>query len=407
MTVYRPLGRKRYRFDFHANGRRYLGNTGQLRLKDARAWEYQYRVKLARAAGDLPLEAAETPRFSDWAQVYLAHLRRLHRKPAYIAQVERLLRIVLGFWGAAPRKPLEGGVYHDLRLGDPIVTPSWITDFDTWLATRGSQKAATRTNCLAALSGLYRVAMLPQHRTVSGIRQNPFLGVPRERSRGRALTITVEDFRRWLQAASPHVQLALAIGALAPKLRLQNVLGLRWDQHIDPDYRWITVTDHKTSRRTGPLVVPIVEDLRRLLEHARARGSKIATHVITWRGEPVSSIRTGLRRAAAKAGIPYGLAKGATFHSLRHQAATLLAELDVSEAKRQSAMGHTELRTTQRYTHLRPEGDRAPLEQLAALLDLGSVFEGAGGAAGPRVIASIKRGRNKAFASKSDARRSA
>ena len=181
----------------------------------------------------------------------------------------------------------------------------------------------------------------------------------------RPLTLSLDQLRSWIGEASPHVKLALAIGALAPKLRLTNILGLRWDTSFDDDLKFITIADHKTDRSSGfAMVVPISPQLRDILEAAQAAGN--GPHVIQFRGRPVASIKTALRNAARRANMPYGLrARGATFHTLRHLAATMLAELRVPEALRKETMGHKEIRTTQIYTHLRPVHQVEPLEQLS------------------------------------------
>lgn len=46
------------------------------------------------------------------------------------------------------------------------------------------------------------------------------------------VTISLDDLRSWLANASYHVRLAVAIAALAPKLRLANVLALTWKEHV-------------------------------------------------------------------------------------------------------------------------------------------------------------------------------
>ena len=58
-------------------------------------------------------------------------------------------------------------------------------------------------------------------------------------------------------------------------------------------------------------------------------------------------------------------ADGATFHTLRHTAASLLAELGEPEAIRKEVMGHRNIATTQRYTHLRPVHEIPAHERLA------------------------------------------
>jgi hypothetical protein len=60
----------------------------------------------------------------------------------------------------------------------------------------------------------------------SRVMQNPFRDVPRETVVERTVTISLADLRSWLTHASYHVRLAVAIAALAPKLRLANVLAL-------------------------------------------------------------------------------------------------------------------------------------------------------------------------------------
>jgi integrase len=187
---------------------------------------------------------------------------------------------------------------------------------------------------------MYRVARLPQFRTTTGVTMNPMDGIPRDRVQRRPLALTLDQLRLWIAHASPHVQLALAIGALAPKLRLTNILALRWDAHFDPELKYITVAEHKTDRVFGhEMVVPIIPQLRGILEAARAGAT--GPYVVSYGGRPVTSIKTALRNAARRAKIPYGWrVRGATFHTLRHLAATMLAELRVPEALRKETMGH-------------------------------------------------------------------
>jgi hypothetical protein len=92
------------------------------------------------------------------------------------------------------------------------------------------------------LRGPYKTALLPSYRAVSGVTVNPFRDVPRDTILERTVTISMEDLRSWLKNASYRVCLAVAIAALAAKLRLSNVLALTWHEHIDPDFRFISIT---------------------------------------------------------------------------------------------------------------------------------------------------------------------
>lgn len=131
----------------------------------------------------------------------------------------------------------------------------------------------------------------------------------------RMVTISLEDLRSWLANASYHVRLAVAIAAIAPKLRLANVLALTWPEHVDPDLRYITVHRHKTAATLRrPQVVPISDQLRLILKDARQRTD---TYVVEYRGRPVKTVRGGLRSAVKRAGLPFGRAPSTGRRSTR------------------------------------------------------------------------------------------
>ena len=185
------------------------------------------------------------------------------------------------------------------------------------MEARGSAPR-TRNHYRSVVSRMYAVALLPKFRAATGITVNPMVGVPRDRTESRTVTVTLDELQQWLSVASYHVRLAVGIAALAPKLRLQNILALTWADHLDPDLTYITVEHHKTAGRTGlPLVVPISEQLRTILRDARTRNR--GAYVVEYRGGPVTSIRDGVRLAAERAGLTYGRDRGGvTFHTLRH-----------------------------------------------------------------------------------------
>ena len=332
-----------------SKGRRYAGSTRQSVRADAAVCEQEIKRRLRRQAAGLEgPAAAEAPRFQDWAEIHLRERSQHMGRPEFL---EHNLRTILRFWGARPKGDTHlSDPFHDLRLHHPIRDPIWIERFEAWMRGRGSSPQ-TRNHYRSVLRGMYKTALLPAYRTASGITLNPFRDLPRETVIERTVTISIEDLRSWLTHASYHVRLAVAIAALAPKLRLANVLALTWQEHIDPDFRYITVHHHKTSKTLKrPHVVPISEQLRVILRDARQR---TRTYVVEYRQRPVKSIRGGLQLAVERAGLPFGRKDGgATFHTLRHTAASLLAELGEPEAIRKEVMGHRDIATTQRYTHL-------------------------------------------------------
>lgn len=376
MTVYRPPDRKTYRFDFEFHHRRYVGTTGCILKRDAEAHEADLKQRLRARASGLPVGPSASPRFTEWAETYYTYASKRVTRPE---RLDELLRVVLRFWGRKPGPrsavpAVEGEPYHDLRLADPILAPEWILKFEAWIDARGS-RAQTRNHYRSILSRMYRVALLPQFRASTGVMMNPFAGIPRDPTPERTVTISVPQLRAWLKAASPHVRTAIAIAALAPQLRLQDVLRLRWADHLDPDYHYLTIHAHKTAARTGrPQVLPISAQLKALLQHLRAHTA--SRWVVTYHGLPVTGIRHGVASAAKAAGLTYGRDRegGVTFHTLRHSMASLMAELGLPESQRKEVMGHADLATTQKYTHLRPEHLKKPIERLSKAVPLLDLF---------------------------------
>ena len=354
------------------------GSTGQTTKAEAQRVEDEIRARLRRQSYGLA-DPRDSPSFSEWAAVYLDWIRspknpqRLKR-PEHVDQVAN---VVLLFWGHPPPPdagvtPLAGAPYHGLRLVDPIHDPDWITRFEDWIHTRGVGPQ-TRNHYRSIMSRMYRTAMLPRFRKQSGVAMNPFAGAMRDRTPPRTVTISVDELRRWLAHAPYHIRLAIAIGALAPKLRLSNILALDFRVHFDRDLTYITISDHKTDRSGRPMVSPISDQLREILRHRRRQDD--VPYVIHYRGRRIrTSIRTGVEKAAKLAGLVYGRdCGGVTFHTLRHVAQTeMAADGGITETQRSAAVGQT-LETAQHYTHLQPWHEAPTLEQLSKRIRIADV----------------------------------
>jgi transcriptional regulator with XRE-family HTH domain len=95
--------------------------------------------------------------------------------------------------------------------------------------------------------------------------------------------------------------------------------------------------------------------------------------VVVYRtGQQLHDITGGVKAAAKAAKIPYGRGRedGATFHTLRHIAATLMSEDEADPLKLKDAMGHGDIRTTLKYRHRKPAKQRPTFERLAGRLKL-------------------------------------
>lgn len=428
MTVWFDKGRGGHRYDFWLFRQRHTSPRTFETDQEARDAEYELRRKLRRQrAGLEPLERPLSPTFSETAGAYYTFIadRKLVDD---LETVDRVQRCILRFFGVRPSHPSAkekpGGAarrrreiertapYHNLRLQDVIDHPSWLLDFEAWMTTHGLS-GSTKNRYRSACSRLYWFAMLPERREQFGITSNPFRGILRDKERGRDVTLSPSDIAAIIQHAPDHLRLAIVIAALAPKLRLANILSLRWDRSFDRELRVISVRDHKTARRTGrPMKAPIIEQLRLILEAAKKKQRARVPWVIHFRGKPITRVETGLADACAAAGVTYGRAHdGATFHTIRHSAATILAEIGVPDGLRKDVMGHLSIQTTQKYTHLQPMHEVQPLEQLSARLPLAAALAAPrtaiGGTSGGTQASKRKRAQAKVDAQKSAARRAA
>lgn len=395
MSVYKRGGIYWYAFQYR--GRRYQGSTGQALKEDAKLVEHDQKKAVRKSAhglGDDP--GPMSPRFQDWAEHYYLDVTKRVARPE---RVEDLIRVALRFWGGPPADPTTrhpDGVYHDLKLGDVVAHPSWILQWETWLeapkhdadGTHPRRWAGqTKNQYRSVLSQMFRLAMSPPWRALTGVTSNPFLGTWRDRGGAKTVALELDDILAILGQASYHLRLAVAVALLTPKLREGNILALKFSPkasdapteraYIAEDFSRLVVDQHKSRGRTGlPLVAYVPEQMREILQEAKRRAGR-SRHLITYQGQPVTQLRGAVRGAVERAAatrphLLYGRAhpQGITFHTLRHSAATRLAELDVSPEKRQQLLGHRHLATTMLYTHLRPTAEAAPAEQLSTSLPI-------------------------------------
>ncbi len=146
--------------------------------------------------------------------------------------------------------------------------------------------------------------------------------------------------------------------ALGTGIRRGDLFNLRWSQ-VDFQAGIVYVPNAKTGKGYP---VPMSKQVRSvLLElHAKAKGAELVfTSGKT--GRAYCDLKKGFRAACADAGISL-----LRWHDLRHTFGTRLAEAGVSEAVIAELMGHTDPKTTRRYTH---GTERAKREAVEAALN--------------------------------------
>jgi integrase len=159
--------------------------------------------------------------------------------------------------------------------------------------------------------------------------------------------LTQEEARALLQAAeTPHIRLFIML-ALHTAARAAAILDLTWDRVNE---KFIDLNPlGRVRTRKGRAVVPMNPVLWETL--TAARQGALTDHVIEWAGKPVISVKKGVQRAVARAGL-----EGVTPHTFRHTAATWMVQGNVPLPKVAGYLGHRDSRTTERvYGHHAPD----------------------------------------------------
>ena len=183
----------------------------------------------------------------------------------------------------------------------------------------------------------------------------PHIAVPRQPPpRDRWLTREEAD-RLLAGAVAPHVRVFLTL-ALYTAARAGALLDLTWDR-VHLGARLIDFEAVGGGKRRVP--VPIGDKLLPVLQEAREAAT--CPYVVEHASAKVSSVKTGTRAAARRAGLP-----GVTPHILRHTAATWMALNGVSMDDIARFLGHGDVRVTQRvYAKYTPDYLRNAIKALS------------------------------------------
>ncbi len=163
--------------------------------------------------------------------------------------------------------------------------------------------------------------------------------------------VAKEDFQKLLGKVKEPVLRDLFLFAALSGLRLSEILNLKWSA-VDFEKRQFTVSNSETfTTKTGKeRTVPMHEEVYKILSLRRGNGTEDGL-VFCKRGgfrlerNYVSKKFKGYVRDAE-------LSEKLHFHSLRHSCASWLVDAGVSLYVVQNILGHSNISTTQIYSHL-------------------------------------------------------
>ncbi len=172
--------------------------------------------------------------------------------------------------------------------------------------------------------------------------------------------ISVDNVRRLLEAPNPKTPIGLRNSAMletlyAAGLRVSELVSLTLGS-INIDAGYVRVVGKGKKERMVPMGQPACQKLQLYLDTSRPvllKGSPSSTLFVARAGRPMT--RQGFWKLIKKYAAASGITERVTPHTLRHSFASHLLEGGADLRAVQVMLGHTDIATTQIYTHVTGE----------------------------------------------------
>lgn len=209
--------------------------------------------------------------------------------------------------------------------------------------------------CLASVQHVFATAIRWKLASL-----NPVEGVERNRENGRERYLTNPEKDRLLLALDRHRQTASALAIrflLLTGARSGEVFRATWDQFDLSDGVWVKPSAHTKQRRLHR--VPLSAGALETLRCARNLG-KTELVFDGGSGKPLVTVKKLFGRVCTEANL-----KDFRPHDLRHSFASFAVSSGASLPIIGRLLGHTQVSTTSRYTHLEDEPLRTVADRVS------------------------------------------
>lgn len=325
------------------------GKTYYLRYRDTHGKQRQYRIGDAKS---ITFEQARTAAQTMRARVVLgddpAEERAILRRVPTLEELaqERYLPFVKGYkrsWDADDSF-LRNHVLPQLgKQHLDEITRQDIIAFHHAQRAKG-YAPATANRFIILLRYMYNLAKKWE---IPGSEKNPASGIPLfEENNKRERYLTTEETQRLIKEirASDNPQLQHIVPLLLlTGCRKRELLDARWE-HFDLPRRLWRIPISKSGKARH---VPLSDGVLRMLEQVPRFADCPYVVPNPKTKQPYVSIYYSWNTARTDAGMPE-----LRMHDLRHSFASFLINSGRSLYEVQSILGHTQLKTTQRYSHL-------------------------------------------------------
>ena len=326
-----PSGRKtyyiRYKDKRKVSSQRKLGNAVILTLSDARALARRKLAEIAMGADPFSLiQSNPSPTLEKFAASdYIPYVKTY--KKSWEMDISRIRNHLLPYFGAMRMSDIEKRDVVQL-INDQL--PSY--------------KPGSINRVIILLRYMFNLAIKWE---VEGVSRNPTAGIPLLKEdnhverflsseEAKALLIAIKNSK------NPMLQHIISMLILTGA-RKREVLDAKWEDFDMERKIWRIPTTKAGKARIVPLsdtasVLLIKLRQRKRCAHAFANPATL---------KPYSSVYYSWHTARKEAGL-----SDVRVHDLRHSFASLLVNAGRSLYEVQTLLGHTQIKTTQRYAHL-------------------------------------------------------
>ncbi len=239
--------------------------------------------------------------------------------------------------------------FGDCCLKD--ITPYQIEKYKAYRMRQGV-KPNTVNRELSVLKRAFSLAIDWNMAEENPVRKVKFFRQPEPKER----ILSEEEEERLIYASSEHLK-PIIIAALNTGMRLAEILSLKWNQ-INLQKREIEVIKTKSGKKR---VISINDVLFEMLNILKREGDFVFLYLDPKTNEPrpIKSIKSSFTNACKRAGI-----KEFTFHDTRHTFASRLVGRGVDLITVKELLGHSSVKTTERYTHTHKEEKKRAVDVL-------------------------------------------
>lgn len=186
----------------------------------------------------------------------------------------------------------------------------------------------------------------------------------------RDRVLSSDEFKGLMKHSERHTRAIISMGYYTG-MRKGEILKLKWNK-VDLANRMIRL-EAKDTKDKEKRNIPICDELYKMLVSLPNRIQKVNedNHVFLYNEEPVTDIRTGLKRAFKKAGVEYGrfVKGGFIFHDLRHTFNTNMRKAGVTESVIMEITGHSTREMFDRYNTIDEDDARKAVNQFERFIE--------------------------------------